>query len=217
LCCKVLDVGRDGVEEARGGGLGVEAEGDAQLSVEVSAAERRVVAVGELAVGVLDATPQGSEETRLSDAGLAAEEGRGAGSHGGLEVVDERRLRGRELELSVADLLREGLLLELEVADVRHGMGAYLRPPPGDDALRDARGCVFEDGSRDLRGLRPMALSRRVVAGSKSTCFGRSGRSSRGRVALACGLTGLSSKRFPSCSTHASRGRSCRGRRGGAR
>jgi hypothetical protein len=66
LAAEVLDVGGDGVEDAGGGGLGVEAEGEAELAVEVAAAERGVVAVGESVAGLGEALAE-----RAQDAGLA--------------------------------------------------------------------------------------------------------------------------------------------------
>ncbi len=47
LASELSDVGRDGVEDAGGGGLGCEAEGVADLPVEVASPERGVAAVGE--------------------------------------------------------------------------------------------------------------------------------------------------------------------------
>jgi hypothetical protein len=47
LLGELLDVGGDAVEDRRGGGVRGEAQGEAELAVEVAAAERGVVAVGE--------------------------------------------------------------------------------------------------------------------------------------------------------------------------
>lgn len=71
-----LDVGGDGVKDAGGGGGGSEAEGKAELAIEVAASEGSVVTVGEAKAirGLGEAVTQGTEETGFSDARFTTQE-----------------------------------------------------------------------------------------------------------------------------------------------
>jgi hypothetical protein len=66
LAAELLDVGGDGVEERRRGRGGAQAEGKAQLPVEVAATERGVVAVGVMIPDVLP--PKSASGRRAADA-----------------------------------------------------------------------------------------------------------------------------------------------------
>ena len=66
------------VEEAPGGRLRARAQGEAELAVEVAAAERGIMAVGEPKAAAWEAMPQSAQHARLADAGLADEDDRGA-------------------------------------------------------------------------------------------------------------------------------------------
>ncbi len=62
---------RDGVEDGGRGRRRGEPQGDAELAIEVAAAEGDVVAVGQAEAGVREAMPQGAQHAGLADAGLA--------------------------------------------------------------------------------------------------------------------------------------------------
>src|SRR5882762_2731846 len=51
LAGELFDVGRHGIEEVAGSGRGCEPEGEAELAVEVTTAERGVVGVGQSVAG----------------------------------------------------------------------------------------------------------------------------------------------------------------------
>ena len=74
LAAEIFDVGADGEEDGRGGGGRREAEGEAELAIEVAAAERGVMAVGETEAGLRQAMAEGAQHARLADAGLAGED-----------------------------------------------------------------------------------------------------------------------------------------------
>lgn len=95
---ELLDVARDLVEDG-GGGLRVEAEGEADVPVEVASAERGVVAVGQAEAGLGEAASQGPQHARFADAGLAGEEHRLARGERLDELVDDRGLRRRQPEV----------------------------------------------------------------------------------------------------------------------
>lgn len=103
--CELMNLRGDRVEDGRGGGLGGEAEGDAQLPIEIAAAEGGVVAVGEAEALPGEALAQSAQDAGLADAGLAREEHGVTGFDGVDEVGDERLLRRREPEIGVGDLL----------------------------------------------------------------------------------------------------------------
>jgi putative transposase len=67
LLGQVLDVSRDGVEDRGSGGVRGEAQGEAELAVEVPAAECGVVAIGQPKAGFREPGAQCSEDTRLAD------------------------------------------------------------------------------------------------------------------------------------------------------
>ena len=73
VLAELLDVGADGVEDGRRGGGGGEAQGEAELAVEVALAERRVVAVGEAEFGGGQAVAHGAQDARLAEARFADE------------------------------------------------------------------------------------------------------------------------------------------------
>ena len=75
LAAEVVFVLVDRVEDGSGGGLGVEANDEAELPVEVASAEGGVVAVGQSEAGVRKAPSEGFQHAGLVDAGLAGEEG----------------------------------------------------------------------------------------------------------------------------------------------
>ena len=111
---QVLDHGRHGVEDRGRGRRRRQAQRDAELAIEVAAAERRVVAIGQAEAGVRDAMAEGPQDAGLADAGLTDEK------HGAAlaERVEQQSttdlLRGRQPELAVRDLLGEGRLPEPE-------------------------------------------------------------------------------------------------------
>ena len=74
LAAELLDVGGDGVEDGGRGGRRREAEGEAELAVEVAAAEGGVVAVGEAEALLGEAVAQRAQHAGLADAGLAGEQ-----------------------------------------------------------------------------------------------------------------------------------------------
>jgi len=74
LARELFDVGRHGVEKVAGGGSGREAEGEAELAVEVAATEGGVVRVGQAIAGRGDAVAQRAQDTGLADAGFADEQ-----------------------------------------------------------------------------------------------------------------------------------------------
>jgi hypothetical protein len=102
----LLDVTRDGVEEASGGGVRREAEGDAELAIEVAKTERGVMAVGqaEPAAGMRWRRRAGLADARLSD-----EDERGALGQSVEEAVDYDLFGSGEPEVG-GDLLGEGRL-----------------------------------------------------------------------------------------------------------
>jgi hypothetical protein len=115
---EVLDVGANGEEEiSRGGGLR-EAEGEAEMAIEVSASDGRILAVDESEVGGSEGVAEGAQDAGLSDAGLAGEQRAGAGVHGFGEVFDERELGRRQPELGVGDVLCERIGGESEVGEI---------------------------------------------------------------------------------------------------
>jgi hypothetical protein len=142
LAGELLDVGRHGVEEVAGGGGRREAEREAELAVEVAAAEGGVVRVGQAVAGGGDAVAERAQDTGLADAGFTDEHHRGALGERGEEAVGDGLLGGGQPEVGVGDLLGERRLLEPEAFEVGHGF-----------SLR-------------WRGGRPAVLSRRAPAGS---------------------------------------------------
>ena len=147
VAAEVLDVGADREEERGGGRRGREAEREAELAVEVAAAERGVVAVGQAEAGLGQALAQRAQHAGLADAGLAGEQHRGALAERLDELVDDGLLRGRQPEVGVGDLLGEGRGLEAEVGEVLggHHWASSFR----------------------LAGRRPQARSSRVCGGLK--------------------------------------------------
>ena len=70
LFSALLDMARDGVEQGTGGGCGRKAERDAELTIEVTTAERGVVVVGQPKACGRDAMTQRAQDARLADARL---------------------------------------------------------------------------------------------------------------------------------------------------
>jgi hypothetical protein len=95
VAAEFLDVRRDGVEDGGCGRRGREAEGDAELAVEVAAPEGHVVAVGQAVAALGDALAEGAEDAGLADAGIADENDGLVAGHGvaELETCVERRAR----------------------------------------------------------------------------------------------------------------------------
>jgi hypothetical protein len=77
LAGELLDVRGHGVEKVAGGGGGRQPEGEAELAVEVAAAERGVVRVGQAVAGSGDAVTDRAQDAGLADAGFADEHHRG--------------------------------------------------------------------------------------------------------------------------------------------
>jgi len=67
LPAQLLHVGRDGIEDARRGRLGLKAECETDLPIEVAAPERRVLTVGEAEAGLGEAVTHGPEGAGLPD------------------------------------------------------------------------------------------------------------------------------------------------------
>jgi hypothetical protein len=118
LLGKVLDVSTDGEEEISGGGGLREAEGEAEMSIEVSPADGGILAIDESEVGGSEGVTEGAENASLAHPGLAGEQRAGAGVHGLGEVLDEGELGGRHPKLGVGDVLGERLGGEAEVREV---------------------------------------------------------------------------------------------------
>ena len=120
----LLDMTRDGVEQAACGGRGRELEGRAELAIEVAAAEGGVVTVGEAEAGGGDAVAQRAQDAGLADARLTDEDDAGVLVERVEELVDDGGLGRREPELGVGDLLGERWLLEAEDVEVGHERGS---------------------------------------------------------------------------------------------
>ena len=93
------------------------------MSVEVAAPDGGVLAVDESEVGGGQGVAQGAQHAGLADAGLAGEQGAGAGVHGVGEVLDQGELGRGEPELVVADVLGERLGGQSEVREVIEAHG----------------------------------------------------------------------------------------------
>ena len=78
IVAEVSHVGGDRMEDAGRGGGGREAEGDAELAIEIAATEGGVVAVGEAKTSVRQSLAQSAQHARLADARIADEDGRRA-------------------------------------------------------------------------------------------------------------------------------------------
>ncbi len=114
LATEFLHVAGHGVEDSGGGGRG-EPEGQTQLAVEVAAAQRGVVAIGEAEARLGKPVTKRAQDARLADAGLAHQHDALPLAHGFAEFLDEARLGGRQPEVRVGNLLGEGRLGEAEV------------------------------------------------------------------------------------------------------
>ena len=72
---RILGDGADGEEDGRSRSARREPESEADVTIEVTPAERDVVAVGEAEAILGEAVPQRAQHTRLADAGLADKHG----------------------------------------------------------------------------------------------------------------------------------------------
>jgi len=111
---ELMHVRGDSVEHGGRGGLRLQPERQAQLPVEVAAAERRVVAVRQAEALLGEAMAQGAQDARLADARLAGDQDGLARLEGVDDVGDDGLFRGGEPELGVGYLLREGQVVEAE-------------------------------------------------------------------------------------------------------
>src|ERR1700729_1196262 len=182
---EVLDVGADGEEEIAGGGGLRQPEGEAEMAIEVSASDGRILAVDEPEVGGSEGVAQGAQDAGLADARLAGEQSAGASVHGVGEVLDERELGGRQPELGVGDVLGERIGGESEVREVIEAHVGSFEPV--------------------VVGARPMLLSSRALGGSNGVraSWGLSRQTGAlGRCAFLRGSTGTRTWRTPSCSIH---------------
>jgi hypothetical protein len=121
----VLDVTAQRVEQAAGGRRGRQAEGMAELAVEVAATERGIVAIRESEAGGGDAVAKRAQDAGLADARLADEHDRGALVERFEQRIDDDLLGGWQPEVAVEDFLGERRVLEREVCEVGdHGQSS---------------------------------------------------------------------------------------------
>jgi hypothetical protein len=118
LLGEILNVCADGEEEISGGGRLREAEGEAEMAIEVSSPDGRILAIDESEVGGGEGVAEGAEHARLADTWLAGEQSAGARMHGFGEVLDEGELGRGQPELGVCDVLREWIGGEAKVRKV---------------------------------------------------------------------------------------------------
>src|SRR5690606_17025132 len=181
---ELLDVLTDGQEHVASSHTVGDAQAVAEVSIEVAATERDIVAVGqtESLVGA-QSVPQGTQDTGFAHPGLTGDDSVLPFLDAGDELLDDVAFALGQPELVVVDFLGEGLRLEPEMVEI----GAH-------------------DSSFAPRvGFLPSVLSSRALGGSKGTGF-RAGCAEsrqeleRGLCALALGLTGCSTCTRPSCS-----------------
>jgi hypothetical protein len=89
-----LDMGSDAMEDRGRGGVGSQADGQAELAVEVPPTEGGVVTIGQSHVGLVEAGAQGAQDAGLAHAGLSHQQDLGLLSEGLLEVIDQSLLGG---------------------------------------------------------------------------------------------------------------------------
>ncbi len=118
----------DGEEEISGGGRLREAEGEAEMAIEVSSPDGRILAIDESEVGGSEGVTEGAEHACLADTWLAGEQSAGARVHGFGEVLDERELRRGQPELGVCNVLCERVGGEAEVGEVVEAHVASFEP-----------------------------------------------------------------------------------------
>jgi hypothetical protein len=152
------DMCTDGKEDGSGGSSRCEAEREADVAVEIAAAERDVVTVGEAEAGFGKTMPERAQHARLSDTGLAGEDGiMTVLATGVYEAVDRGGACCRDPQVRVGDLFREGRLAKTKVREP-----ATHRAPP----------------------FRPTSASRSAPGGSKGTSSPRRVRLALGPVLL---------------------------------
>src|SRR5512139_1001238 len=120
LAGELLDVGRYGVEEVAGGGSGREAEGEAELAVEVAAPEGSVVRIGQPGAGGGDEVARGAQDAGLADGRFTDDDGGSTLVERVKQAVRDGLLGGGEAQIGVGDLLGEWRLFEAECVEVGH-------------------------------------------------------------------------------------------------
>jgi hypothetical protein len=107
---ELLDVGADGIEDIASRVVSAgKAKSDAELTVEVAAAEGDVVAIGQSEAVGAEGVTKSAEQAGFASAGLAGEEATLLAVHSVDEVVEHRLLGGGKPEIGVVDLLGEGV------------------------------------------------------------------------------------------------------------
>jgi hypothetical protein len=144
LSAEIFDARGDGEEDGGRRGRRGQAEGETELPVEVPAAEGGIVAVGEAEARLGQPVAESPQHAGLAGTGLAGEEDGGVLVDGFLELVHDGLLRRGQPQIGVSDLLGEGDVIGAEMCEIRGG----------------------HDEDSEL-GLRPTAVSRRTLRGSK--------------------------------------------------
>ena len=145
-----LDVPSDGEEDITRGGAVGDAEGEAEVAVEIASSEGDVVAVGEADGMALEGVADGAGHAGLAGAGLTGDDGVLALLDALDEIAHEALFAGRQPELVVVDVLgavhRQGAVAPHAAARVNGERIAQLLLVEG----VDGSGRGFVDGLRAL-------------------------------------------------------------------
>ena len=179
VAAELLDVGADGVEDGGGGAAGDEAEGEAELAVEVAPAERGVVAVGETEAVLGQAMAQGAQHAGLADAGLADEQHVAASRQASTSASTTPRLdAGSHRSASAISLVKGDCVRPKCAEPARHRVTSIARRRSADERDRAAR--------RGVEGDIEAALRRAWRRGGRAACGGRCASGRRGAARSAC-------------------------------
>ena len=74
LAAKIFDMGGDGEKESRSCGGRREPQGEAELAIEIAAAEGGVVAVGQAKAGLRQPVAQGTQDAGFASTGIAGQQ-----------------------------------------------------------------------------------------------------------------------------------------------
>src|SRR5581483_10249688 len=172
----VLDVAAELVEQAAGGDRRRrQAEREAELAIEVAAAEGGVVAIGEAEAGGGDAMPERAQDTGLADARLTDEDDGGALVERLEQGVDDDLLGGWQPEVGVENFFGERRILEREVREVRDGHGQSSSGVRWRGVRPAARSSSAPGGSNGMEVLGVGAGRLRRVLPAATASTGRSG------------------------------------------
>ncbi len=124
---QLVDVGLDGQKEVGGGGGGLQAEGVAEIAVEVATPESGITAVGQSEAGLGEPMTKRAQDAGFPDTGLAQEQDAVPLGQGFFDVGDERGLALGQPQLAIVDLLGKRGAAKAEALEIRR---STHHPPP---------------------------------------------------------------------------------------